>query len=444
MPILPADPVPPVREDRAGHWAPWWVLAFVALWPLPGIAEGVLVLGALYAATRMVMRRAQGRPRLLGPAAWALTSILFLGYWLPQAFSALDAVDPSAAWTKAAAGLRYLPFMWLVAIAVATPQRRSLTLNGLALITAAWTVDALVQAVAGTSPWFWSLDQLKVMVSGHGLCSPEEAALADRLSGALGPCNLKFGQVLASLSPFLLLPAAARFGRSGWLLASAAVGAVLLLAGSRASWITFALVVLYSGWRLLGVRQLLLLSMLGLAVAAGLAASVPQLRERVARTAQAWEGQEDGVEQALSGRGRIWAAAGCMIQAHPINGVGARGFRDAYPACDPQAGQQGVWGEGPALHAHQIVLEILAETGVLGLLLWLAAFAQAWRAWRFAPPQARERARPAMLALLVTVFPLNTHLAFHSTFWGGLTVLLAALYAGSLLARDEGQTAANG
>lgn len=40
-----------------------------------------------------------------------------------------------------------------------------------------------------------------------------------------------------------------------------------------------------------------------------------------------------------------------------------------------------------------------------------------------------------MLALLVTVFPLNTHLAFYSTFWGALTLMLAALYAGSLLAR---------
>ena len=39
-----------------------------------------------------------------------------------------------------------------------------------------------------------------------------------------------------------------------------------------------------------------------------------------------------------------------------------------------------------------------------------------------------------MLALLVTVFPFNTHLAFYSTFWGGFTLLLAALYAGSLLA----------
>jgi O-antigen ligase len=437
MPTLPADPLPAVIDDRAGRWAPWVVLAFVALWPLPGIAEGVLALGAIYAAVRMVTRRLQGQPRLLSPAAWALTSILFLGYWLPQALSALDAVDPSAAWTKTAAGLRYLPFMWLVAIAVATPARRALTLGGLAVITAAWTLDALVQAAAGTSPWFWSLDQLKQLASQRPLCSPEEAALADRLSGALGPCNLKFGQVLASLSAFLLLPVAARFGRVGWLLATLAVGVVLLLAGSRASWVTFALVAAYSGWRVMGGRRLLLLAAFAVMVAAGLTYTVPQLRERVDRTAQAWEGDDDGIEQALSGRGRIWSAAGCMIQAHPINGVGARGFRDAYPGCDPAAGSTGVWGAGPALHAHQIVLEILAETGVIGLLLWLAAAAQAWRAWRFAPPSARERARPAMLALAVTVFPLNTHLAFHSTFWGGVTVLLAALFAGSLLARDE-------
>jgi hypothetical protein len=59
-------------------------------------------------------------------------------------------------------------------------------LRGLALITGAWTLDALVQAVAGTSPWFWSLEHLKLAVSGHALCPADEAALADRLSGALG------------------------------------------------------------------------------------------------------------------------------------------------------------------------------------------------------------------------------------------------------------------
>jgi hypothetical protein len=50
---------------------------------------------------------------------------------------------------------------------------------------------------------------------------------------------------------------------------------------------------------------------------------------------------------------------------------------------------------------------------------------------------ARERARPATLALLVTVFPFNTHLAFYSTFWGSVALMLAALYAGSLLGRER-------
>ncbi|WP_141059118.1 O-antigen ligase [Stenotrophomonas rhizophila] len=429
--------MPGSPASRAGRWAPWWVLAFVALWPLPGIAESVLVLGALYAAVRMVQLRMQGKQHLLSSPAWALTSILFLGYWLPQAFSAFDAIDPATAWRKTAAGLRYLPFMWLVAIAVATPQRRRLTLGGVALITAVWTVDALAQAAVGSSALFWSLDQLKQLVSGHGLCNAAEVAAVDRLSGVLGPCNLKFGQVLASLSPFLLFAAARRAGLWGWGAAAAAVGVVLVLAGSRAAWLTYALVVAYSGWRLLGARALIGCLAIGLVAAVAIGFGSSQVRERVARTAMAWEGDGDGVNQALSGRAQIWAAAGCMIADHPINGVGARGFRDAYPGCNPAPQAQEVWGEGPALHAHQIVLEILAETGVLGLLLWLAAAAQAWRAWRFAPLPARERARPAMLALAVTVFPLNTHLAFYSTFWGGLTLLLAALYAGSLLARDD-------
>ena len=124
-----------------------------------------------------------------------------------------------------------------------------------------------------------------------------------------------------------------------------------------------------------------------------------------------------------------------MIREHPVNGVGVRDFRNAWPACDPDPTVVPAWGQGPALHAHQLVLEVLSETGFLGLLLWIAGLALAWRAWRWSTADARDRARPALQALLVTVFPLNTHLAFHSAFWGGVFLLLLALYAGSLLAR---------
>ena len=432
---LPRSPLAPSRL----RWMAAWVLAFVATWPAPGIAETLLALGALFALGRLLFLRVRGDTGAwLGVPAWALTSVLFCAYWLPQLFSALDAADPGKALAKAATGLRYLPFMWLVAVAVAGDARRRTTFAGLAVIAGLWSLDALLQAVSGTSPLFWSLDQLKQLVSGHALCLPQDMAGVGRVNGVFGACNPKLGQVLASLSPFLLLWAGGRWGRVGWAAAALVAGVAIVLAGSRASWLSFGLVLLLTGWRLLGARGLALAVLAGVLGVAALGIGSVQVRERIVATLPALSGNADGVNSALAGRGRIWDGALCMVREHPFNGVGVRGFREAWPQCNPAPGQPAEWGGGPALHAHQLLLEVLAETGVLGLLLWLAGAAMAWRAWRYADAAARERARPAAVALLVTVFPFNTHLAFYSAFWGSVTLLLAALYAGSLLA-DERQ-----
>lgn len=423
------------------RWAAAWILAYVALWPAPGYAEGVLVLGAMATIFALLRSRFLGGMRLLSGPAWALTSVLFFAYWLPELVSSFDAVDRGHAFAQTAEDLRYLPFLWLVASAVASADGRRTTFAGLAIVVGVWTVDALLQAVSGTSPLFFGIDAIKQAISGHGMCSAAETASVDRLSGVLGPCNLKLGVVLASLSPFALYAAGRRMGVAGWMVAAGAVGVVVVLAGSRASWITYALVLVLSGWRLLGWKRLLATFAIGAITLVVLGLASPQVRERLQRTTHALSASEEGVDTALSGRTRIWGAALCMAREHPFNGVGARNFRDAFPACDPEPVETAAWGVGPALHAHQIVLEILSETGAFGLLLWLAGVALGWRAWRYADAVARERARPAMLALVVTLFPFNTHLAFYSTFWGGLTLLLAALYAGSLLARDEGDPA---
>lgn len=427
----------PLDNAPGWRWAPAWVLAFVALWPAPGYAEGIMVLGALAAIVRLLLARFRGTGALLSGPTWALTSVLFFAYWMPEVVSALDAIDQGRALRESLVDLRYLPFLWLVAAAVGDARGRRITFGGLAIIIGVWTLDALLQALSGTSPLFWSIDQIKLAISGEPMCTPAAVGAVDRLSGVLGPCNLKLGIVLASLSPFLLYAAGRRFAFAGWLVAAAAVGMVVVLAGARASWITYGLVLVFSGWRLVGWKKLLGVFAFGAVALAVLVYVSPQVRERVERTTHALAEEDGGVDTALSGRGRIWSAAACMVLEHPVNGVGARGFREAFPHCDPRAGQTPAWGVGPALHAHQIVLEILSETGFIGLLLWLAGAAMAWHAWRYADAPSRERARPAMLALCVTVFPLNTHLAFYSTFWGGLTLLLAALYAGSLLARGD-------
>jgi O-antigen ligase len=162
------------------------------------------------------------------------------------------------------------------------------------------------------------------------------------------------------------------------------------------------------------------------------------LEPRVARTLAVLEQRDaEGLDVALSWRLSIWSKAMAMYAAHPVNGVGVDNFQSTYRAMADADDRLIVGGQPGAFHAHQIVLEILTETGTLGLLLWLSGVAMAWRAWRFADAAARQRARPALVALVVTVFPLNTHLAFYSTFWGGVTLLLAALFAGSLFARGD-------
>jgi O-antigen ligase len=407
------------------------------LWPAPGYAEGVLALGALAGLLRLVASRFRGGNALLSGPAWALTSVLFFAYWLPEAVSAIDAMDRGRALREALVDLRYLPFLWIVAAAVADDAGRRRTFGGLAIIVGAWTLDALIEAATGASPLFSGIDMVKHAISGHGMCTAEQVAAADRLAGVLGPCNLKLGIVLASLSPFALDAMRRRFGRIGWLVAAVGTGIVVLLAGSRASWLTYGLVLLWTGWRTLGRRKLLMVFALGALALVAATLVVPQVRERIERTTHVLTADSKGVDTALSGRSRIWSAAVCMAREHPVNGVGARGFRQAFAACDPQPGVIAAWGEGAALHAHQLVLEILSETGGIGLLLWLAGAALAWRAWRYADPVARDRARPAMLALAVTVFPLNTHLASYSTFWGGVLLMLSALYAGSLLGREQ-------
>ena len=57
------------------RWAPAWVLTFVALWPARGIAEAVLVLGALAGLVRLVGSRFRGGGALLsGPAGSILAA----------------------------------------------------------------------------------------------------------------------------------------------------------------------------------------------------------------------------------------------------------------------------------------------------------------------------------------------------------------------------------
>lgn len=420
---MPADPAPfpPTRHPAAPTVLPWDALvvaSFVVLLPIGRLAE-LPVLVALLIVLALLLRGRLAAVR--GPGA-ALVLGLFACYWLPMALSGFAAVDPGRTWSATAGALRYLPFALFIVAGLADAR----LLRGVLLATAAvmtiWLIDAWIQ-----------------MLTGYSLAGVAER---ERLAGIFGADNLKLGQVLATLSPFLLLALRARWGRTGLALGFIVLVGPILMAGSRAAWLSFALVCAVLLWREtrhVGRYLAVVVALLVALVAAGAAAwhFSDRFDHRIERTLLALKGTTQAVDEASAGRLSIWHAATRMIAVHPLTGVGARGFRYAYPEfADPGDRFVETGSDTGASHAHQIVLEVLAETGVIGLACWLLGAALAVRAWRRASAAVRAQALPPGLALLAMTFPLNTHLAFYSAWWGLLFWWLLGLFVAALHARD--------
>lgn len=393
------------------------MLAPLILLPFGVAAELPLLLAALLGLVAWLRGQFDSRA-----PSFMLATTLFAAYWLPELISAVDSVAPRKSWTEVAADLRFLPFLWFALHALHSEQRMQWALGGVAILLGFWCLDALVQAATG-----WSLGG---------------ASRADRLSGIFGDDNLKLGGVIAALAPFALLAAWRRYGALGAALAFVPLLAVVLLAGARAAWVVLLLGAALIAWGQLGARRgaLALGAMLLVALLAGVIANAlsPRFAERVDRSVAAFSGETEEIDHALAGRLPIFRTAVEMSAVHPINGVGVRAFRYAYPdyaaAGDPwvdPATRQG------AAHAHHWVLEVLSETGALGLLCWLLGIGVALRAWRKSDSPSRALASAPGVALVSVLFPLNTHYAVYSSFWALLLFSLLALWLAGISARQD-------
>lgn len=403
-------------------WRVWLLLAVPLLLPFGRLGELPLLIGAIVGF--LATLRA---PRASWSTEMKLATLLFSAYWLPELASAFDSVAARKSWLEVASDLRYLPFLWFACSVCREPGDASRLVAGVAAILALWCVDALLQALTG-----WSLGG---------------AGTVDRLSGIFGDDNLKLGGAVAVLASFGLWFAWTRWRMRGLVFALVPLLVVVLLAGARAAWLVLAVAFALVCWRALGPRRGVLAAGVALliAAAAGVAsyAASPRFAARVDRTAAAFSGDNTAIDHALSGRLPIWHTALAMGAAHPINGVGVRAFRYAYPehaaAGDPWV--QATTGQG-AMHAHQLLLELWSETGAVGVLMWLLGAVTAWRAWRAASDIARERAAPASYALCAMLFPINTHYAVYSSFWGLLLMAMLGVWLALLAARDgAGSTA---
>ncbi|GAB4186653.1 MAG: O-antigen ligase [Wenzhouxiangellaceae bacterium] len=401
--------------------------------PAPGI-WAVLILAV--AALSMLSRASEIPFTLLAMAApwlcWRLSVrpwrdpvlrlllFLFACYWLPMLLALPDALDAPKSLLQTLTALR-LP---LAATSIILVLRHALPANRfypwLAGLILFWAIDALVQQLAGFN--------LLGMADDY-----------PRLSGVFADQYLRLGLYCALLLPFLLhCLSHALSGRTAavvaWVFGALLVIAVIWLSGTRSAWIMAALALavwLGSHWRR---RWWPAVALSGAMLMLTMIASyhwLPPVQQRLHQTAQLLSGDQAAIDHALSFRLPIWRHALAMIGDHPLNGVGPRGFRAAYEqrarADDYFLNNDGIG----ASHAHQLQLSILTETGLIGLLGFILGSLAVWRHWRGLEHSQRQRAAAPALALLLAVFPFNSHLDAYASSPALLFWWLLALYLGA-------------
>lgn len=328
-------------------------------------------------------------------------SLMFLCLWVPIVLSVPDSLwfkkSLSTALTYPRIYLAGIYIIWMLREELA--RQRLLKLSAWLLLF--WVFDALVQAVVG-------YDLL-------GYAYPE------RLNGLFGPDNWKLGLSLAMLSPVVWEYVSRQGAKWQLALAWLTTAVVVLLASNRQSWVIFVLATALWGGRYAyshGLRSLWMLVLaLAITALAGTAAYQfnPKFALQIDKTLLAERLTYEGLNNASSGRLRIWENATQVFLDHPVNGVGARSYRYAY-AEHAEPGDPYISPDGTGvIYAHQLVLEVGSEAGMIGLA-GLAALLLI-----FARSSRKAANDPLTWSIwlggFAWLFPLNTHTAIYSAYW---------------------------
>ena len=332
--------------------------------------------------------------------------------------SSFDSYDSQKSWLTSLAAIRFFMAAMSIAVLLHSASLRWQVLRWSAYLLIFWAVDGYVQLATG--------------VDLFGITMHE-----DRLNALFGNKYQFYGPTLAMLSPLLLEFARRRWPAWAWGASFALVLGAVMISGMRAGWLAMGMVV--AAYFLLMFRKenqelrraTIALPVLALAVMAVSYLVSPTVQERVSRTLTIAQGAESSVDYALSWRLPIFNASIRMLQENPVNGVGVRAFPVAYPDYAPTDDYHVVKhpdGTG-ATHAHNIVLEVMADTGGIGLAGLIIGFILAWRAWRAMLPANQQEAFPYVLALVLILFPLNSHFAIYGTYTSSLIWVLMGLAA---------------
>jgi O-antigen ligase len=269
----------------------------------------------------------------------------------------------------------------------------------------------------------------------------------DRLNALFVKNYQFFGPTLAMLSPLVLEHARRQWRPWAWAFSFALILGAVMISGMRAGWLTMALVLVTYMALMMNRenrelrRTIFTIPALAVIVLAISYYSSPLFQKRIDITHSFITGSEISIDASSMERIPIFKTALTMYREHPLNGVGIRAFSKAYMVYaqpdDIMISKSG--GVSGAFHAHNILLEVMADTGTIGLLGLLAAIAFVVYHRRKTSPAERLDAFPFTLALVLILFPFNSHFAIYGVYTSSLIWFLVGLWGASL--RIEVRTA---
>ena len=399
------------------EWPSWLAVSFFALLPFGRLAE--IPLSAFALCLPFLARSEEHRDRIRRISVFIVP--IFLCFWLPMVISSFDSYMPLKSWGSSIAALRYLAAALSMAVLLRADSSRWRVIRWTSYLLVFWAVDGFVQLIFG-------VDLLGIAMN------------PDRLNALFVQKYQFFGPTLAMLSPLLLEHARRHWPAWAWVGAFTLTLGAVLIAGMRAGWLVMGLVLLVYMWLMFrrenrGLRKASL--SIPVFVFTAIIASYlisPLFQERIEESLAITQGSEEAIGVASSLRMPIFNTSLVMFREHPVNGVGVRAFPKAYMvfAAQDDIHIQHSGGKSGATHAHNLVLEVMADTGIVGLISLLAGFILVVRLWRKMTPSRRTEAFPFALALALVLFPLNSHFALYGTYMSSLIWILFGLWVASI------------
>lgn len=338
---------------------------------------------------------------------------VFLLLWLPMWISLIHSFSAKA--TLVAIGWFSLMYLAGIALILVMQQAtyRALFARSIAGVMILWILDSVIQYLFGT-------DLLGVPKSPDG-----------RITGMFS--DLHQGILMLPILPLIFYHFQPNRAWLAWGMLLGA-GVVIASSGARGYVYIYIFMLLLGLWRRQpGWKAWLIVLSVPLLVATCSSLLNPQLAKYKLANTQAITANDqslfDRANHALSYRLNLWETGLRMLQSEPLTGIGSNNYKRAYQQFATRADDP--FANNPT-HTHNIYVECLAETGLVGGVALLAAIVLCVGWFKQADTSSRHQAWPYALPLLVIYFPINTTQPMLVPWWFPILMLLISTFLASL------------